>query len=73
MMAVFLKHCPFCGSNEVVVGHNDAGDGDFYVQCWICAATTNYYNTEAEAEEAWNKRFRPPYCSDCKEFDRWYY
>ena len=54
-----LKPCPFCGG-EVFLDT----DGDWYwkwkVECQGCGCDLGYYETEAEATEAWNKRVEPP-------------
>lgn len=46
-----LKPCPFCGSDEIVLGK-----GLFAVMCLGCGVITKYYNTEKEAIAAWNRR-----------------
>lgn len=41
-----LKSCPFCGSNKVKVVENtacDLTDGNYYVSCETCGATTKYF------------------------------
>lgn len=49
-----LKPCPFCsGEAEVLESGHSA---TFYCWCDSCETRGNYYNTEAEAIEAWNSR-----------------
>ena len=53
-----LKPCPFCGGKARVQGHEFIGYGDtFGVVCLNCGAETRqFYVTENEAIEAWNRR-----------------
>lgn len=57
-MSEKLKPCPFCGgeaeskSSVDIFGH----EGFFSVLCRKCYARTDYYETEAEVIEAWNRR-----------------
>lgn len=48
-----LKHCPFCGSNDVELC---GGDGCYYVTCNNCCDGA-YPETEEEAVNAWNTRY----------------
>jgi len=57
MMSEKLKQCPFCG-REAIMGiachvHEDYA---FRVECRECKIVTPFYDTEAEAIEAWNRR-----------------
>lgn len=54
-----LKPCPFCG------GEADCNNSGFVkngrhmwaVECLQCGVVTEFFNEEAEAVEAWNRRF----------------
>ena len=49
-----LNHCPFCGSEAVILGEDD---GMYQVVCPNCAANIDNYDYEKEvAAEKWNKR-----------------
>ena len=62
-----LKKCPYCGSEYVLLRHEFSV---YYVRCIHCGLFSKFAKTPDEAIKIWNKRFRPPYCSECKEFDR---
>ena len=50
-----LKPCPFCGSDACV----EVSLGDYSVFCQNgcdCGAKQEWFNTEDEAIEAWNRR-----------------
>ena len=49
-----LKPCPFCGGEAEVLESDHSAT--FYCWCDSCETRGNYYNTEAEAIEAWNTR-----------------
>lgn len=53
-----LKPCPFCGGEGCVQKHVFKGYTDtFGVVCLdCCCETRQFYKTEAEAIEAWNRR-----------------
>lgn len=55
-----LKPCPFCGGEAEVHPSNDWDakfiGATFFVWCDRCESRGDYYNTEAEAIEAWNTR-----------------
>ena len=60
-----LKPCPFCGEEYVpgVEGHvkvtETAKSGPRYgVKCYRCGGRAEWFDTEAEAIEAWNRRRR---------------
>ena len=59
-MQVELKPCPFCGGdNASQFFHADTGYGaSWHVECLAkdCGAGTSFYDTEAEAIAAWNRR-----------------
>ncbi len=46
--------CPFCGSHAVPM----TGMGEFWVICGICKASIGMSNTEYEAVEEWNRRYK---------------
>lgn len=47
-----LKPCPFCGGEAEIV----MSGGDRRVECKKCGARSDWYDTEAEAIAAWNRR-----------------
>lgn len=47
-----LKTCPFCGGEAEIV----ISGGDRRVDCKKCGARSDWYDTEAEAIAAWNRR-----------------
>lgn len=52
-----LKPCPFCGGETRIETCND--NGAFCVSCYRfyeCGATQYWYDFEAEAIAAWNRR-----------------
>lgn len=53
-----LKPCPFCGGEGCIQKHVFVGYTDtFGVVCLdCCCETRQFYETEAEAIEAWNTR-----------------
>ena len=54
-----IKPCPFCGGENVETSYKDTFSGDFRrgVYCAdCCGGVYPYYDTEAEAVEAWNTR-----------------
>ena len=53
-----LKPCPFCGGEGCVQKHVFKGYIDtFGVVCLdCCCGTRQFYETEAEAIECWNRR-----------------
>ena len=61
-----IKHCPFCGSNDVhmYAGYDDYRDlfkeeyidRNIHVVCKNCGAWTDYFDTEDDAANAWNRR-----------------
>lgn len=54
-----LKPCPFCGG-EVYTYTDEDWYWKWKVECQGCGCDLGYYETEAEATEAWNKRVEPP-------------
>ena len=55
MSKLDLKPCPFCGSDDVHMLGDDE-DGVFHVMCKNCRAETDYFDTEDDAANAWNRR-----------------
>lgn len=63
-MPIELKPCPFCGGEAEINPHSfwnekekDFTDKTFGVVCGECQTSGNqFYGTEAEAVEAWNRR-----------------
>ena len=59
-----LKPCPFCGGKAFVDVHSfwnedtqDFTDHTYGAGCEVCLVkTVSFYNTEAEAIGAWNRR-----------------
>jgi Lar family restriction alleviation protein len=53
-----VRHCPFCGKKAAVDTLKYAGGKPalYRVQCLECKTATAWYDTEAAAWEAWNKR-----------------
>ena len=52
-----LKPCPFCGDFSISgVEEHGENAGEWYIYCTGCFTRTAYYNTEAEAIAAWNRR-----------------
>lgn len=49
-----IKPCPFCGGEAEVIESDHSGT--FFCWCDSCETRGNYYDTGAEAIEAWNKR-----------------
>ena len=54
---VGLEPCPFCGGEaECHAWWSATISGKYATFCTECGSGTDYYNTEAEAIEAWNTR-----------------
>lgn len=57
-----IKHCPFCGSNQVKIGesYQHTFDGPIIhqhrVYCCTCGASGGYQRSESAAVDVWNKR-----------------
>ena len=53
-----LKPCPFCGGEGCIQRHEFVGCTDtFGVGCLdCCCAPRQFYDTEKDATEAWNRR-----------------
>lgn len=47
-----LKRCPFCGSEAVRKIYNNK----YYIECEQCFAQSDFFETEKEAAEKWNRR-----------------
>ena len=60
-MSETLKPCPFCGGDakikcgEIVNRYNTAVYRHYHVECMSCGVDTRYFDTEADAIEAWNR------------------
>lgn len=63
MEEIELKPCPFCGAtaegeplmNRVGIYQSELTKC-FHVSCYKCGTTSNWYNTEKQAINAWNRR-----------------
>ena len=57
-----LKPCPFCGGEGCIQRHEFVGYTDtFGVVCLdCCCETRQFYDTEKDATEAWNRRAEEP-------------
>ena len=57
-----LQPCPFCGGEGCVQRHDFVGYTDtFGVVCLDCGCETRqFYDTEKDATEAWNRRANRP-------------
>ena len=51
-----LKPCPFCGGEAEVLSSIRLNEQTFFAWCDNCESRGYYYNTEADAVEAWNTR-----------------
>ena len=73
-----IKNCPFCGGEATI----DNAGGKYQAWCKHCCCIHmgEFYNTEAEAIAAWNRRHQPenprqhalqtgvcPMCEDCPD------
>ena len=56
----YLKLCPYCGGEGMLVDDATFGYGmastTYNITCRDCGARTAEYFTQDEAEEAWNRR-----------------
>lgn len=57
-----IKHCPFCGSYDVVTpSERDFDEGLYYVACEYCGARgPEMLTSEEEGINAWNERSKGP-------------
>jgi Lar family restriction alleviation protein len=53
-MTTDLKPCPFCGYKDIFYSQSEKGC--IKAMCSDCGASTDWYNTENEVDEAWNRR-----------------
>ena len=53
-----LKKCPFCGGEADCnnAGFIKAGNLMWATECLDCGVTTDFFDSEQEAIEAWNRR-----------------
>lgn len=52
-----LRPCPFCGGEAIMgIACHVHEDYAFRVECRECKIVTPFYDTEAKAIEAWNRR-----------------
>ena len=60
-----LKACPFCGSDDVRFLDHKATIGrgsdqqeltTYSAECFKCGCTMDFFNSEAKAAKAWNRR-----------------
>lgn len=49
-----LKHCPFCGSPEVVTVRSSIDKRR--IECITCGASTMWFVRFEDAQKAWNRR-----------------
>lgn len=58
-----LKPCPFCGgeASPLIKPFIGADGSGLVIECDRCWCSTGYYETEAEAIEAWNTRADPEF------------
>lgn len=52
-----LKHCPFCGGKEIIIGMDD--EYGYYTASCFCDAKGPYRDTKEDAIKAWNTRQYP--------------
>jgi hypothetical protein len=54
------KRCPFCRERAQVdtLNHTSGKPGRFRIQCRDCGGATKWYDTEDEAWNAWNARYK---------------
>lgn len=54
-----LRNCPFCGGEAVLFTNPHLQYTEYRVCCYKCHVTqaSMYYYTEAEATDAWNRRY----------------
>lgn len=52
-----LKHCPFCGCEEVDVYERET-DGRWYIECQYCGACGwHSFADKEDAVRSWNERY----------------
>lgn len=61
-----LKPCPFCGSENIVIGRGPVC-GSFCVTCNLCFARSACFFCEDEAIKAWNEK-----AEKSKRYDKGY-
>lgn len=73
MSELKLLPCPFCGGEATI----DNAGGKYQAWCKYCCCIHmgEFYNTEAEAITAWNRRAQPENeplvrCGNCKHYNR---
>lgn len=49
-----LKSCPFCGAR--LTKETNESDTYFYVRCWQCRVSTDWYDSPEKALAVWNRR-----------------
>ena len=66
-----LKKCPFCGGEGRIVHTTPtSGHSKWFISCNECNADTDFYKTDDEAIEAWNKRYEPDQKPNVLDYDR---
>lgn len=56
-MAVKLKPCPFCGSDNVIIFNTfDSAIKRYNVECLNCMATIPAYSQKKDVVKHWNRR-----------------
>lgn len=51
-----LKPCPFCGGKNIHCADAGHKTNMWFIQCEDCGATFPHFDSEKEANEAWNRR-----------------
>lgn len=68
-----LKPCPFCGGGAYIHRTDFLNAESVYgVRCCDCeSSSSQLYDTELEAIEAWNTRYEPPILVDYVKQGKW--
>ena len=53
----YLKPCPFCGGEAVVIAEHYPEDSRYLAHCSVCEVSNDRtYHSKREVVEAWNRR-----------------